>query len=89
MAPDRATVDNLRMEPERRLVDQKTASWNLVSLWLRRLDDLKAPNYAARIGLHSCSGSGLSELGQHVVQALRGDGLRAVISMQTARPALP
>ena len=30
----RATVDNLRLKPERRLVDLNTASWNQVSSWL-------------------------------------------------------
>jgi hypothetical protein len=34
----RATVGNLRLPRERRLVDQNSASWNRISEWLRRLD---------------------------------------------------
>ena len=36
----RATVGNLRLNHERRLVDQNSASWNRVVLWMRQLDGL-------------------------------------------------
>ena len=37
----RATVDNLRLIMERRLVDQNSASWNHVVLWMRKLGSLR------------------------------------------------
>ena len=59
-----------------KLVDQTIASWNLVSLWLRRLDDLKArTSRSHRLVLLLRQ---LSELGQHLVQALKGVGARPV-----------
>jgi hypothetical protein len=46
------------------------------------------PNYTARTDWHSCSGSGGFPSSASIwVRPLRGDGLRAVISMPTAPPA--
>ena len=37
----RATVDNLRLKPERRLVDQIFLRWNPVTSWMRQLEDFQ------------------------------------------------
>jgi hypothetical protein len=34
-------VGNLRLNHERRLVDQNIGSWNQISEWLRRLDAVR------------------------------------------------
>ena len=36
-----ATVGNLRVDRERRLVDQKSTTWNQIALWLSRLATLE------------------------------------------------
>ena len=36
-----ATVDNLRLNHERRLVDQNSASWNHITSWLHRVEALR------------------------------------------------
>jgi hypothetical protein len=38
----RATVDNLRLETERRLVDPRLSSWNPMVTWLRSIEAMKA-----------------------------------------------
>jgi hypothetical protein len=36
-----ATVGNLRLDHERRLVDQNSASWNRITVWLNRIQALQ------------------------------------------------
>jgi len=38
---ERATVDNLRCDQERRLVDQTGAGWNSLMIWLRHIAALR------------------------------------------------
>lgn len=38
-----ATEGNLRLNHERRLVDQTGASWNQIASWLRQVDGLRRP----------------------------------------------
>lgn len=41
VAPFGAMAGNLRLNHERRLVDQTGASWNRISLWLSRIKTLR------------------------------------------------